>query len=1774
MMRSLKPFFVVIKQKLRRSPGQSGMRVIAAAALGALLLVTAVTASPPAYNAVDAEHFFYSGGKAQPLALDTQRIAVRFSATSGPDAIIMSDPELRLLEESGVGEEFRLEVFEVSTAGDAVVSAKLAELNSRTDVEFASPIFYAGGREAILTDELWVRFADDLSDTHVADLVAAYGTEIVKRTGSRPNSYILRVTSESPGDALTVSHAYYENENVISAHPNFVVSLQLDRVPNDTHYAGSWNLNNTAQRGGTAGADIEMPEGWDLATGSSSIIVAVMDGHGVQTGHPDFSGKTVTGYDAYSGDNDPTPPTTCEGHGTSCAGIACAATNNSAGVSGVGWNVKLMGVRIGTDPDCDGGFSTTYAIIEDAFVTVTDRGAHVLSNSWSVGNLDIDEVHDGIIYAKTNGRGGLGCVVCFSTANGDNPTIDYPSRYVECVAVGATNWCDERKRAVNDACNNNEWWWGSNYGPGIDVVAPGMGLWTTDITGAGGYNPGDVAEGDAAGDYTMWFGGTSGACPHVAGLAALVLSVNNSLTANQVQTHIQNGADDMVGLVGEDTAGWDQYMGYGRINVFNTLMLVDQPNLMPHLFAGWDDKIVPRNTSDATVGSCTLPDSLYGNLTSTWLNWAEINSSSVGCPPHVTRAYLDDNYAVGAVWGPFYPNQAGAATNFALLNVRGGLHTLSNALDWDNQVVEKNETDNTYAQQFAWTPYVLASKTPVYRNGPPDKGLLTYPNSDGFQFTYGAISAVGMTPLDIGDDYDVRVHDWYTSPTASFRSYDDWSSAGAGYTDFIIANAWGLSNGKEDIGIYRYNTTGPGSGMYVEQSDYYGLIGVTGYYSQTLPPYNILDTYGVYFSESGNFTFVVENQSGTADLGFGIYPEGRDYCDRYEYLSYSDLSGDGGDEMFTVDIVDGEIYPLAVFKSRTADLSKDVSYRIHIYKTPPNLQPYIPAGWDYSLVPRDRNDATSTSAVLTDSLPGDTAGTYINVAWWNAGPDTAGQNRTYIFRDGAVYLTTTSSFLGAGQWIHGRNWGPYNFESGRHALQEWVDYLDWVLETDEDDNDWDMQFAWTPVVLASDVPTLSGAPPDPGAYAYPNCDGYQLAGGWWNAVGMIPFYNTDDYDLHLHMPYAGSLDGYGTAYELSFALPGHSDFVIFNGNNAAVGYGATMDVSVYVEEAPLGGNYYVEGEATIATYTAPTTISSQSLDADEILDIFEVWFGETGHFVVELIPASGDANVGISMYDFLGSYMDKSETLPGAYANENGSGEPEMFTVQIDTAGYYGLVVWKALSWDLLENMTYSVSISRMPPNLTYSTPAGWSYPFTPRSTGDASTYYAPLSSQLWGDSVATWVNVSWANVGPDTAGPHETHCFLDGGFLTSMRRVAPLAPAGSLFVTNIGPVTVRGGRHTLSESVDILDEVLETDETDNVFSRQFVWAPPALGLDAPELRPTPPSRGTGTHPNCDGYYVHRAANWTYVTAMCPFGDEDYDLLLYNDYTDSESGFSNLVASSMMGSGQTEFVGSRYNASARYPAAVQPLPVKGDAGGDAPPEAPLASAIWVHSVSSAGWVFYNFDLPVEIEDQFIAYEIASVYDVELDVGDYDFHLVNRLGSVNLGLAIMPISAGYYARADAAVEANTGGPGDDEFVTFTSAEAGWYEVVVFKDGYEDMSKGGVFELRIGEAGVAGVWSEEHLIPDDFTIEQNRPNPFRGLTTVRYGVPNAGAHVKLSVYDAGGRHVATLADGSREAGFHDATWDGNSASGKPVSSGIYFCRFEAGGRTLTKQMLLLK
>jgi hypothetical protein len=1120
------------------------------------------------------------------------------------------------------------------------------------------------------------------------------------------------------------------------------------------------------------------------------------------------------------------------------------------------------------------------------------------------------------------------------------------------------------------------------------------------------------------------------------------------------------------------------------------------------------------------------------------------------------------------------PYAIGVAINFGPVTVKGGLHTLRTDLDWDDQVDESYETDNTYTQQFAWTPYILADRTTIYRNGLPDKGSLTYPNSDGFQASYTWMTAVAMAPGHPDDDYDLRLHPEYTSPMASFRGYQDNSSAGAGLTDIIVANWFGGGDGTEDIGAFRFNTSGPNSGLFIENTDLdFAFVDTGTHGPYTLGVTRLVDLYTLYVTTADYFTIEIEVTSGDADIVLGLFDYNAPYMDRYETLRYSNGGGGGEGEMVNAPLIADEYYPVAVFKNGTPDIGEEVTYLVHIYETPPNLQPYAPAGWDYPLTPRDAGGALCDNVVLTDSLTGNSSATWLNGSWWNAGPDSCGSNRTYLIVDGDPFAYSEIAELAPGAWTCGVNWGPYSFKGGRHTLTESVDHLDWVLESDEDDNVWDKQFAWTPLVLASDSPMSQPGPPEPGLSTYDNCNGYQLTGTWWNVIGMIPQDASDDYDMRLHMQYSGSFDGFDYAYELSPYPAGYGDFVIFNGNHSSIGYGATFDASVFVSNAPAGGNCYIEAETSSGSYSAPVDIAGQSLNAYEILDVFEIYFSATGNYTVELVPHSGSANVGITMYDYLGNYMDKSEAMPGAFSNTGGGGEPEMFTVEIDTAGFYGLVAWKGNSWDLPETMDYTLRIYSTLTNLTYSTPAGWSYPMTPRSTGDATQYYAPVTATLPGNAIGTYLNISWWNEGPATAVAHETHGYLDGYVIEGLRRVAPLSPEDSLFAINLGPHHARGGRHTLSLGVDALDEVLESDEGDNSWSRQFVWSPLELTPGTPVTRIPPPERGAGAIPNCDGYYFPNPSTYTSVIGMCPRTGYDYDLYLYDDYSGSESGFSVLLATSMMGTDETEFVGVRYNLTneGQYPAAVRPAPVKGDGGSR---DETMTGEFVVHAVRSLGNVLHDHTLPAEEARTLGPDEIVMVFDVELATTTYDFDLLNDAGNADLAFAIMPIGSSHYGRGDAALEVNSAGAGGDEHRSVTVAVAGWFEVVVFKTGADEVWKTSDFRFRVGEQGTAGIPELGPDIPTDVVMRQNSPNPFGEFTSVAYGIPGSGSAVRLRVYDTSGRLVATLVDGFKQPGYHTATWNGRTDAGKAAASGVYFYRLEAGGHTLTKQMLLLK
>jgi len=158
--------------------------------------------------------------------------------------------------------------------------------------------------------------------------------------------------------------------------------------------------------------------------------------------------------------------------------------------------------------------------------------------------------------ARTNGRKKKGAVVAIATGNEDAAAVSFPASLPNVLAIGASNPWDERKSKTS---KDGESWWGSNYGPEINMVAPGVRIATTDIHDAAG---------DGSSDYNLRFNGTSSATPHVAAAAALILSVMPSLDEKQVREIITATADRLT-----KDGKWDKFVGCGRLNIYAALRL-------------------------------------------------------------------------------------------------------------------------------------------------------------------------------------------------------------------------------------------------------------------------------------------------------------------------------------------------------------------------------------------------------------------------------------------------------------------------------------------------------------------------------------------------------------------------------------------------------------------------------------------------------------------------------------------------------------------------------------------------------------------------------------------------------------------------------------------------------------------------------------------------------------------------------------------------------------------------------------------------------------------------------------------------------------------------------------------------------------------------------------------------------------------------------------------------------------------------------------------------
>ena len=424
-----------------------------------------------------------------------------------------------------------------------------------------------------------------------------------------------------------------KNPHFKSVEPNYIADPTT--TPNDPSYPSQWHLPK-----------ISAPLGWDTVTGSATVDIAIADS-GVDPAHPDLAGKLIPGYNFYDNNADTRD---VYGHGTEVAGAAAAIGNNGVGVSGVAWGNAIMPLRV-TDTAGYGYYST----MANAIVYAADHGVRIVNLSFG-GTSSSTTLQSAIDYAWSKGT-----IVFASAGNSNVSTLTYPAACNHVVAVAATDSADNKAGF-------------SNYGNWITVAAPGSGIYTT-----------------ARGGSYASVSGTSFSSPITAGVAALILSVNPLLSAQQVVDILKQGTDDL------GAAGFDQYFGYGRVNVAKAV-------------ASAQTAVVPADTQPPTVG-ITSPGSGSTVKGSVAVNVAATDNFGV------TRVdlYLDGALFASDTTAPF-------AFSWDSTTVADGNHSIeARAIDAAGNSATSAAVNVTVNNAVDTTPPTISAISPV--NGSSIAGL-------------------------------------------------------------------------------------------------------------------------------------------------------------------------------------------------------------------------------------------------------------------------------------------------------------------------------------------------------------------------------------------------------------------------------------------------------------------------------------------------------------------------------------------------------------------------------------------------------------------------------------------------------------------------------------------------------------------------------------------------------------------------------------------------------------------------------------------------------------------------------------------------------------------------------------------------------------------------------------------------------------------------------------------------------------------------------------------
>ena len=460
----------------------------------------------------------------------------------------------------------------------SVRNAVRKTLKNEKAIKFAGRVLKdpTSGSVVVYTENIYLQFKDELKKSECKAIMKKHGIKIKEELGVTKHSYFAEGPKGTGLKVFQLAESLLKENGVTACHPELVRERKFKFV-----HPQAWHLKSTVINGMAINQHVDAEAAWKISKGKG-ITIAVLD-DGVDQKHEEFKGKIVAPRDTIHNLNDANPKHVADRHGTACAGVACASGKKKA--HGVAPQAKLMPIRLGSI----GSISEA-----KAFKWAADQGADVISCSW--GPMDgawwnpndplhtslsriPDSAKAAIDYAIKNGRDGKGCVITWAAGNGNEDVkYDEYASYDKVIAVAACN--DQGKRSVYSDFGDAVWC----CFPSNDFEMPAFnharpltpGIWTTDRSGNRGYNSGGFnAEhivGDAAGNYTTTFGGTSSACPGVAGIAALMLAVNPNLTWEQVKAIMKNSCDRIDETLGNYNAeGHSPYYGYGRLNALKAV---------------------------------------------------------------------------------------------------------------------------------------------------------------------------------------------------------------------------------------------------------------------------------------------------------------------------------------------------------------------------------------------------------------------------------------------------------------------------------------------------------------------------------------------------------------------------------------------------------------------------------------------------------------------------------------------------------------------------------------------------------------------------------------------------------------------------------------------------------------------------------------------------------------------------------------------------------------------------------------------------------------------------------------------------------------------------------------------------------------------------------------------------------------------------------------------------------------------------------------------------